>query len=84
MTDIRFVLCETCNSEGRVLRSNGGPDDIDCGECPTCNGVGQVIIDVEPITMDDLAPPRGGPTVDDPYRRYCKDDQTCCDFCCGN
>jgi len=27
---------------------------------------------------------RGGPTVDHPNRRYCKDDQTCCDFCCGN
>lgn len=29
-------------------------------------------------------PTRGGPTVTDPDRPYCKDDQTCCDFCCGN
>ena len=27
---------------------------------------------------------RGGPTEANPNRPYCKDDQTCCDFCCGN
>ena len=27
---------------------------------------------------------RGGPTVGDPDRPYCKSDQSCCDFCCGN
>jgi hypothetical protein len=27
---------------------------------------------------------RGGPTEKYPNRRYCKDDQSCCDFCCGN
>ena len=26
----------------------------------------------------------GGPTVDDPDRPYCKSDQSCCDFACGN
>ena len=26
----------------------------------------------------------GGPTEKYPDRPYCKDDQTCCDFCCGN
>lgn len=26
----------------------------------------------------------GGPTVDDPDRPYCKPDQSCCDFTCGN
>lgn len=27
---------------------------------------------------------RGGPTEGDPNRPYCKPDQSCCDFCCGN
>lgn len=27
---------------------------------------------------------KGGPTVTDPDRPYCKPDQSCCDFCCGN
>lgn len=26
----------------------------------------------------------GGPTVDDINRPYCKPDQSCCDFTCGN
>lgn len=27
---------------------------------------------------------RGGPTIFHPDRPYCKDDQSCCDFVCGN
>lgn len=27
---------------------------------------------------------RGGPTVNDPSAPYCKPDQSCCDFTCGN
>lgn len=27
---------------------------------------------------------KGGPTVTHPNRPYCKPDQSCCDFCCGN
>ena len=29
-------------------------------------------------------PTKGGPTENDPDRPYCKPDQSCCDFCCGN
>lgn len=29
-------------------------------------------------------PTRGGPTEEHPDAPYCKPDQTCCDFCCGN
>lgn len=54
MTDWRIVLCEHCQSEGRILRSNGGPDDIDCGECPVCEGTGSEIIEVQPIEMEDM------------------------------
>lgn len=27
---------------------------------------------------------KGGPTTTNPDRPYCKPDQSCCDFCCGN
>lgn len=27
---------------------------------------------------------KGGPIVSEPDRPYCKPDQSCCDFCCGN
>ena len=27
---------------------------------------------------------KGGPTEAEPDRPYCKPDQSCCDFCCGN
>jgi hypothetical protein len=36
------------------------------------------IVEREPHEM------RGGPTEADPERPYCKPDQSCCDFCCGN
>ena len=29
-------------------------------------------------------PTRGGPTEAHPDVPYCKPDQSCCDFCCGN
>lgn len=29
-------------------------------------------------------PTRGGPTEQFPNAPYCKPDQSCCDFCCGN
>lgn len=53
-SDVRVVLCDACGSEGRVLRSNGGPYDIDCGECPECRGVGSVIIETQSIEISDL------------------------------
>jgi len=56
MSDIRLVLCETCGSEGRILTCNGGPDEVDHGECPICHGTGEELIAVEPIDMEDLFP----------------------------
>lgn len=29
-------------------------------------------------------PAKGGPTEKEPDRPYCKPDQSCCDWCCGN
>lgn len=60
MTRPVLVLCETCQSEGRILTSNGGPYEIDNGECPACKGSGTVLVEAEPITMEDLAPLKRG------------------------
>jgi hypothetical protein len=48
MTDWRIVLCEACGSEGKL---DVGLYEI---ECPNCNGTGGEIIEVFPITLDDL------------------------------
>lgn len=51
--DIRLVLCPTCGSEGRMLTCDGGPDEIDHGGCPYCDGTGREIIQVLPLELDD-------------------------------
>ena len=53
MSSTRFINCQVCQTEGRILRSNGGPDDIDCGVCPACNGECVVEVDTQPVTPDD-------------------------------
>jgi hypothetical protein len=55
MSDHRIVLCEVCGSEGRIL--TGHPNDPyprDGGPCPACEGTGLEVIEVEPITEEDL------------------------------
>lgn len=52
--ETRFINCEVCQTEGRILRSNGGPDDIDYGVCPACNGDREIEIECEPITIADI------------------------------
>lgn len=54
MADYRIVLCEACGSEGRVLTCDGGPDEVDHGPCPVCEGTGYEVIEVEPIELEDL------------------------------
>lgn len=49
-----LILCEACQSEGRLYTSNGGPYDTDNGECPVCKGTGEVLVESEPVTMEDL------------------------------
>ena len=53
----RFINCEVCQTEGRILTNDGGPDDVDHGVCPECNGERVVEIECEPITLDDLPSP---------------------------
>lgn len=49
-----LIECEVCQGEGRILRSNGGPDDIDCGICPACNGKREVEVESVPATFSDI------------------------------
>ena len=44
----RFVNCEVCQTEGRIYTSNGGPDEIDNGVCPACNGECVVEVETQP------------------------------------
>lgn len=50
-------------------------DEIGRPYCAACG---------EPWSAEFNKPRRGGPTESDPNRPYCKPDQSCCDFCCGN
>lgn len=53
--EYRVIPCEACGSEGRVLTSDGGPYDKDHGPCPYCDGTGSELIEVQPITIEDLS-----------------------------
>lgn len=50
----RMVNCEICQTEGRILTSDGGPDEIDNGPCPACKGECVVEVETQPIDLDDL------------------------------
>lgn len=51
----RFINCDACQTEGRILTNDGGPDDVDHGVCPECNGECVVEVETRPIEMEDLA-----------------------------
>lgn len=51
--NVRFINCEACQTEGRLLTNDGGPDDVDHGPCPECKGERVVEVEVQPITIDD-------------------------------
>jgi hypothetical protein len=55
--NIRTIPCERCQTEGRILTNDGGPYDVDHGECPVCQGAGCHEIEVQPIEMSDLECP---------------------------
>jgi hypothetical protein len=56
MSNERVVPCEACQSEGRILTSDGGPDETDHGACPHCEGTGGEIIETQPVELEDLQP----------------------------
>lgn len=69
MCDYRIVHCEVCQGEGRILRSRGGPDEVDLGQCWHCDGTGHAVIKVEPIEMEDLDDMAELPIEEDPYHQ---------------
>lgn len=54
--NLRIVLCEACGSEGRIyfdVSDRDGP--MEASEpCPWCDGTGGELVEVLPITMEDL------------------------------
>lgn len=54
MSNTRFINCQVCQTEGRILTNNGGPDDVDHGVCPACNGECAVEVETQPVEMEDI------------------------------
>ena len=48
------------------------------------NYPGRIIYNASEKRFEAVKENKGGPTEADPDRPYCKPDQSCCDFCCGN
>jgi len=50
--------CQTCGSEGRIIRARHyfwrEPEEVDCGECPDCEGTGGELIATEPVTGTEI------------------------------
>jgi hypothetical protein len=56
MSEHRIVPCEHCGTEGRIYSGySNDPHPKDEGPCPACEGTGGEIVEVEPITLDDLS-----------------------------
>lgn len=59
----RFVNCEVCQTEGRIYTSNGGPDEIDNGPCPACEGECVVEVETQPVDLEDFHCPDCGQSL---------------------
>jgi Zn finger protein HypA/HybF involved in hydrogenase expression len=52
---LRIMLCPTCGSEGVLIYARGNDPDSEREEiCPECEGARVVMVEVEPIELDDL------------------------------
>lgn len=51
-----LIPCEVCQREGRILRASAvNPyEEVDCGQCPECDGTAYVTAKASPVTMDDM------------------------------
>jgi Zn finger protein HypA/HybF involved in hydrogenase expression len=53
--NLRIMLCPTCGSEGRLIYAyRNDPENERYEECPECEGACVVLVEVEPIDMEDL------------------------------
>lgn len=57
-----LMPCECCGSEGRIYRGQY-EDERDCGECPVCDGTGSALIESEPASLEDIACPHCGASI---------------------
>jgi hypothetical protein len=55
---ITLQRCQSCGSEGRIIRVRHHqwrePEEIDCGECPDCEGTGGELIATQPVTEQEI------------------------------
>lgn len=68
--------CDNCDRQN-VPVSHGFACGMETTQCYICQG------EVDPDPHGEMEA-KGGPTENNPTRAYCKPDQSCCDFCCGN
>lgn len=61
---------------------DGAADAVTCGMVWT-KEAGDLLAALA-SSHDSNRPTKGGPTEQYPDAPYCKPDQSCCDFCCGN
>lgn len=54
MCNERLVLCDHCGSEGRLYHGHpNDPNPRDVGPCPVCEGTGMMLVETEPLTMEE-------------------------------
>lgn len=56
--ELRFIVCQDCDGEGRRWRTHFShwdpPEEVDAGPCPTCDGTGYEVVEVEALSKDEF------------------------------
>ena len=56
--DVRFIPCDFCGTEGRIVTETMcfpyQDRVVDHGPCQACDGTGEELVAVEPVTLADL------------------------------
>lgn len=56
--ELRFIVCQDCDGEGRRWRTHFSqwdpPEDVDAGPCPTCDGTGYEVVEVESLSEEEF------------------------------
>ena len=55
---LRFIVCQDCDGEGRRWHAHFShwdpPEDVDAGPCPTCEGTGYEVVEVESLSEEEF------------------------------
>jgi len=69
------------NRLAQIRAWDGGDGEI-ADQCAVEEAI--ALLERARVLVRSEKPTRGGPTEEHPDTPYCKPDQSCCDFCCGN